>query len=357
MTIFHEPLSLAYEILRLGGVFDWSSRGRLEVAGRDRASFLNAFCTNDIKKLSPGQTSEAFFCQVNGKIVGHGFVECQAERLVIDTAPGQVTALRGHLDRYVIREDVRLVDRSGEIQGWLFCAAAGEALRRGLLGDGGGELLATPRRRQVAGVEVTIRACPWEDHGRSLLVECPADAAPGTLDALRAIAREQTQRDGKEAHEAERIVTLLQGEAFDLWRVMRGFPIYGRDISLDNLPQEVGRDARAISFHKGCYLGQEPVARIDALGHVNWELVSFAAPGSEEGGEWVAGGTLAAQNKPALRLTTVLFLPALRGVVGLAYVRRELRRLARPQISCPVAEGVLVTSAGDVLINPVVFST
>jgi folate-binding protein YgfZ len=318
---------------------------------------LNSFCTNDIKKLTPGQACEAFFCQLNGKIVGHGFVECQAERLVIDTAAGQAAPLIKHLDRYVIREDVRLADRSGETRGWLFSAAAGEGLRRGLLGAETDDARRGTWRSEIAGVEVTLRSCPWEDNGRSLLVECPADATPAPLESLRAIAREQGKRDGQGADDAERMVTLLDDEAFDLWRVMRGFPIYGRDISLDNLPQEVGRDARAISFHKGCYLGQEPVARIDAMGKVNWELISFAAPGAEWGGEWIVGGILAAQNKPALRLTTVLFLPALRGVVGLAYVRRELRRLARPQISCPVAEGVLVTSAGDVLINPVVFST
>src|SRR4029453_1620592 len=64
-------------------------------------------------------------------------------------------------------------------------------------------------------------------------------------------------------------------DAVETARIEAGFPLFGRDITDDNLPQEVGRDAKAISFTKGCYLGQETVARIDALGHVNRSLVGL----------------------------------------------------------------------------------
>ena len=60
--------------------------------------------------------------------------------------------------------------------------------------------------------------------------------------------------------------------AFETLRIEAGTPLFGVDFNDNNLPQEVGRDDRAISFTKGCYLGQETVARIDALGHVNQQL-------------------------------------------------------------------------------------
>ena len=64
-------------------------------------------------------------------------------------------------------------------------------------------------------------------------------------------------------------------------RVEAGTPYYGPDINDKNLPQEISRDSRAISFVKGCYLGQETVARIDALGHVNRTLVGVRFAGGE----------------------------------------------------------------------------
>src|SRR5262249_53366715 len=69
--------------------------------------------------------------------------------------------------------------------------------------------------------------------------------------------------------------------AIESARLEAGFPLFGQDITEDNLPQEVGRDAQAISFTKGCYLGQETVARIDALGHVNRRLVGLKFSGTE----------------------------------------------------------------------------
>jgi folate-binding protein YgfZ len=61
----------------------------------------------------------------------------------------------------------------------------------------------------------------------------------------------------------------LDSSAFEVLRIEAGVPASGRDVTPDNLPQEVARDSQAINFVKGCYLGQETVARIDALGHVN----------------------------------------------------------------------------------------
>jgi folate-binding protein YgfZ len=107
--------------------------------------------------------------------------------------------------------------------------------------------------------------------------------------------------------------------AVEVVRIEAGVPLYGADITEDNLPQEVNRNDQAISFTKGCYLGQETVARIDALGHVNRTLVGLkftrgAAP--DPGCELTAGETAVG------RVTSVAFSPRLGAAVALGYVRQ-----------------------------------
>ena len=109
-------------------------------------------------------------------------------------------------------------------------------------------------------------------------------------------------------------------EAFHSARIEAGFPLYGTDFGHENLPQEIGRDAQAISFTKGCYLGQETVARIDALGHVNRRLVGVRF-------------TTTSVPQPPLELrldeavvghvTSTAYSPRLKAPLGLAIVRRE----------------------------------
>jgi folate-binding protein YgfZ len=370
MSQTRESSSDAYPILLAGGVVDWTSRGRIAVKGADRQTFLHAFCTNDIKRLRPGGVCEAFFCQANGKILGHGFVECEAQRLVIDTVADQVAPLMRHLDRYIIREDVQLSDATGEQQAWVFLGRAGEYLRDLLaaspaIGEARQDnsnssapsaLPSDPLPFEWAGVQGHLRTCPWDATGKSALLTFPPRTDATVLESLSEQVRNRATAAGVESATAALMTTRLDEAGRELWRVLAGVPLYGIDITSDNLPQEVGRNAATISFNKGCYLGQEPVARIDALGHVNWELVRIAVSGTlagvESGNAWTRGANIMIQDKPALRLATLASLPSLRLLVGLAYVRRDQRRLARPQLSCPVSEGVLITANGDVLINP-----
>ena len=86
----------------------------MTLTGADRQTFLNNFCTNDVKRLAPGDSCEAFFTNVKGKILGHGLVTCRDDELVFITVPGQAAKLIEHLDRYVIREDVQLRDTTAE---------------------------------------------------------------------------------------------------------------------------------------------------------------------------------------------------------------------------------------------------
>jgi tRNA-modifying protein YgfZ len=322
-----DPAFLAqYEALTAGvGLARHFQRTQVELTGRDRATFLNNFCTNDVRRLEPGGGCEAFVTSVQGKVLGHVFVFCRPESLVIDTVPGQGAALVAHLDRYLIREQVELHDRSAE---WAELLLAGP-LAEQLLAQGGAALPPAGGRLMNAdatlfGHAVSLRRVDVTGPD-GFFISCDSSAAASTLEKL-----------------LEAGAISCDAAAVEAARIEAGFPLFGVDITDKNLPQEVGRDAQAISFTKGCYLGQETVARIDALGHVNRTLV-----GVRFGGVDVppSGTELFADEQPVGAVTSAAFCPKLAAPLALAYVRRGYNTpgtpLASPQgdaqvVSLPV---------------------
>lgn len=268
-----------YEALRDGAGFvelpGWTS---VTFAGKDRQTFLNNFCTNEVKKLTAGQSCEAFITNVKGRTIGYGLVDCRADEVAFITVPGQAAALLPHFDRYIIREDVQLSDTSAARAYFYFGAdpqlPIGRWIAWDLLGRVTGGLLevATEVAELIHGAEVA------GDYSKCDL------------------------------------------PAFEALRIEAGTPLFGMDFNDSNLPQEIGRDRQAISFTKGCYLGQETVARIDALGHVNQQLAgvrfdgsSLPAPGVELQKDGVTVG----------RVMSATFSPQLDAPLALAMVRRE----------------------------------
>lgn len=280
-----------YEALRAGcGVVkltDWSS---ITLTGNDRQKFLHNFCTNDIKRLRPGDSCEAFILNVKGKVLGHGIVSCRDGELVVFGEPGQAETLIAHLDRYLIREDVQLRDATAERS--YILVAGGGATRTVVerVGDADGRILAVIQGGWL-GSEV----------------ECVLETAVSDRDEV--------------------IVKLMElggvaaGEAFEAVRIEAGVPLFGTDYGNENLPQEVGRDRQAISFTKGCYLGQETVARIDALGHVNQRIagVRFLETAVPK-----VGTELTQNSGVAGRVTSAVFSPRLHAPLALAMVRNEV---------------------------------
>jgi folate-binding protein YgfZ len=242
-------------------LLDVTDRAQIEVTGRDRVKFLHSFCTNDLQKRQPGQGCEAFVTNVNGKVLGHIFVFLEREALWIDSVPGSGTTLLPHFDRYLITEDVRFADRSPEFAEFLLFGDTSTTLLEQLgltVGslplyghlDHGSDVL--PVR--------SVRRVDWLG-GPTWLLQAPIGHRGDIVQRLSAAG-----------------AAAADLETFHALRIMAGFPLYGSDITDDNLAQEVGRTAQAISFTKGCYLGQEPIARIDALGHVNRQLCRLVLP-------------------------------------------------------------------------------
>jgi folate-binding protein YgfZ len=301
------------------GLIDVCDRTRLVLRGADRAKFLHNLCTNEVRRLAPGSGCEAFLTNVQGKVLGHILVFCEPDCLVIDTVAGQAATIAAHLDRYLIREDVQVADASAERAEWLLAGNASPDLlaRLGVIAPAG-RLDHAPA--SVGGVPVSVRRVDMAGP-MGFLIDSPRDQAAALADAL--VAAGAVSCDPASAESA---------------RIEAGWPEFGRDISDDNLPQEVARDDRAISFTKGCYLGQETVARIDALGHVNKTLVGVTFPSDSKP---TVGEELSAEGKAAGRVTSVAFSPRLRAPLAMAYVRRG-SNAPGTELACAVGSATVV---------------
>jgi folate-binding protein YgfZ len=224
--------STAYETLvHDAGVISLTDWTQVLLAGRDRSSFLQNMCTNDLRKIEVGQACEAFLTDVKGKIVAHVMVIATPDHLHLLTVPSQAERIIMQLDRYVINADVTLTDISKQ-HVW--------------------HLVVGPHVSQV------------QANDAELIV--PSDLLwPGGF-LVRIANGVAKPFEGIEVHDA-------QSETFTALRVESRWPLFGVDFDDLHLPQEINRDSQAISLTKGCYLGQETIARIDALGHVNKKIV------------------------------------------------------------------------------------
>jgi folate-binding protein YgfZ len=291
-----------YEALSSGaGLVDFSQRTLLAATGNDRVKFLHSFCTNEIRKLPVDAGCEAFVLNTQGKILGHVLIFAEADALVVETVPDQAERLLAHWERYVIREDVVWHDRSAERAEWLLAGAHSA----NVLAVAGAERVPLEPLSSLdavmGGVPVRMRRVPVAGPAGFIIESARADFA-----AIGAALRSSGARACGPA-------------AWHALRIEAAWPLFGTDITDKNLPQEVDRDATAIHFTKGCYLGQETVARIDALGHVNrlLSLVRF------DGALVPAAGTeLQADGQPAGQVTSATYSPRHAAPIALAYLRR-----------------------------------
>ena len=283
------------------GLVETEPGTRIQMTGQDRQKFLHCFCTNNIEQLQPGTGCEAFITTLQGKILGHVNVYCHHEELIVETVQGQSGLLMEHLDRYIIQEDVQLLDQSHAYQQWLLGGQQVPALL---------EKIAITNPLQDPWdhadisfhvISLSVRNVPWSS-SPCYSISGLAEDAPG----ISSLLREQGA------------VPCNQAVA-ETCRIEAGFPWYASDLNANNLPQEVGRDRQAISFTKGCYLGQETIARIDALGHVNRQLRGLRL---REGSLPDLGSELFVGDKSVGHITSACYSPGQQGILALAMVAR-----------------------------------
>ncbi len=309
-------------------LFDVSHRAKLELRGADRVSFLQGFCTNDVAKLPEGGGCEAFVTTAQARILAWLHIFKLSDRLWLEADAGLATKIIEHLTHYAITEDVESLDRTRDLAELHVTGPRANAALSQVFGADFANL--SPLQIQELNFGAVrcqlYRHDPLGQAGFDLL--CPAETASELWQAL-----------------VEQGVFPAGLEAYDMLRVEAGTPEYDRDIDESNLPQEVGRDAQAISFTKGCYLGQEPVVRIRDLGHVNRRLVGLKLAGAEP---VPAGSKVLSQGQEIGKVTSSVFSPRLGSAIALAYVRQGHQD---PGTGCEIAAGPNLIAA-EVAILP-----
>jgi tRNA-modifying protein YgfZ len=291
------------------GLLDRSERGKLALTGADAASFLQGQVTNDVEALADGEGCYAAFLTPKGKMLGDLRILDAGDELLLDTERVALQDLFNMIRRFSIGYAVELHKRT---------------VQRGLLS------LVGPEAAAVAGVGALL---PEVEHAHRVVwvggvaarairtdvgVDLLFDAEAGDGEALRAALL-----DAGAAPVAE--------EAVECLRVERGRPRYGVDLDDTVIPQEAGLNERAVSFTKGCYVGQETVARLHYRGKPNRHLRGVMLEAAAERGDEVSHG-----GRVVGHLGSVASSPRL-GTIALALIRRE----ATPGASVTVgADGV-----------------
>ncbi len=288
----------------------------LDVTGNDAPRIANNLCTADIAKIDLYRGHESFVTEVRGKTLGHVCVfRTETGLRLIGSgcmdASGQHQAqvIAAHFDRYTLREQSVPVDRTDDANAIILDRDSSQCLDSVL-----GDLCDTDDPGKLSSMSLTIQSggstlrplnayrVPWWGPNGIVLIgdEESANTAVATLHARGAIE--------------------VNEESFHRHRIETRFPWFGIDLDASNLPQEADRDRFAISFTKGCYLGQETVARLDALGQVQkklvaWKLTSRSLP--KVGTELLDG------DKVVGRLTSVTTTAVTNQFIALGFARRS----------------------------------
>ena len=295
------PLAEQYRALREGcGLADLSWIGRLEVLGADRLRFLNAYITCDVKSLAPGEGVYGFFTNPQGRILSDAVVLAQEDRLWLQVGAGQEEAIASHLRKYILADRVEVRGLADMMPLCLLGPRATEALGRAELPPPGDW---RHRRSLVHGTEVELqRAGRMGAEAWNLWVSA---SIAGLL------AEQLLEVPG---------VGPVGSEALEILRVEAGIPRFGRDFGPDNFPQETGAE-EAVSYTKGCYLGQEVVARIHYRGGVQKALRGLVFEGAATAG--APGTPLLFEGREVGTVTTVVESIALGRPAGLAILHRR----------------------------------
>jgi len=297
-----DDITRQYRAAREGvALFERSSLGKVTVTGRDRQTFLQGMLTNDVKGLGPGQGVAAAFLDAHGKVMALLAVYATADRVLLELPASLTEKTLQTLDRYLISEKA-------------YFEAADEAFAIvSLQGPG-----ARPLVERLAGATLDL---PPYGHA-----EVSLDGAP-----VRVINRAEGPAPGfhcwVSAGHAAAVRSVLESagavvaeaETLDVLRVEAGQPWYPQDVD-DSVILPETRLESLVSYTKGCYIGQETVARVKYRGHVNRALSGLVVEGERVPD---AGARLTAEGKEVGRVTSAVRSIALGRPIALGYVRRE----------------------------------
>lgn len=230
-------------------------RATIVVTGGDRASWLNGLLTADLMRLdaSGNEASYGLFVGRNGRILADALVVFDGTRALVSVPRETAAALLPHLDHYLVMEDVEMAPETDRFSTWM------------LHGPGSAEVVAAIRG-DVGHAVASARIDRTGFGGAIVLVERERRA-----EAIAAMERAVRQQGGIVADE----------RAWEWVRIERGVPRFGADFDEKAYPQEAGLEKTAVSFNKGCYLGQEVVCMLELRGHVKRKLAGLVLESPE----------------------------------------------------------------------------
>ena len=331
-----EAARLALAARRGAGLFALRERALVAVRGRDRVRWLDGMLSNDVARLRPGRSSSGCYALLltpQGRIVCDFHVLARADELWLETDARGLPEVLARLERHIIADDVTLEDRSAEIA------------RIGVEGAGASRLLARALGElpqlasecaddfSCAGHRICVASFGWSGApGFQLIAQAGAEASLAA--ALRAAAAPDAP--------------LVEGDAevLEILRIEAGIPRLHRELDEGVLPAEAGLMPRAVSLQKGCYTGQEIVARIHSRDAESHHLVALRFAGAEAapGAELCAGERVVGSVTSSCRSASA-------GPIGLGFVRRpfdaEGTELRADGVPAQVASAPLVAPTGD----------
>ena len=292
-----------YEAVRHGvGLVDHGNMGVLEVTGRDRAAFLHAMLSNDVKSLQPGQGCQAAFLDVHGKVQTLLLLLALDDRLWVVTPGGGAASANEALDKYLFSEKAYFRDATGELSLLMLAGPDAPALAERLTGVTPPEAAWSHVAARLGDADVRlVRGGGETGEAEVWLVSALADGAGIWQAAIAAGARPI----GARAHESLRI------EA--------GTPYLGHDVDESVLLPEIPIEPW-VSYTKGCYIGQEVVVRIRDRGHVNRHLRGFALEGDAVPSP---GASVTAGDAEVGKVTSASWSYGLGRPIALGFVRRQ----------------------------------
>lgn len=304
------------EYADLTGFFDRSQVSRLEMKGADRVRFLNGRLTCDVAPLAVGEGVYGFLTQIKGRILADVKVLARAESLWLELPPGKGEEIAAHLGKYILTEDVEI--RSLDQVPISLVGSRAVAIADVEAADKTPDAAlpaATLAHRpgRVLGVEVLVVREAYTGPSSSPVPVQTLWVAPGEATSLR----EQL---------VERGIPALAVETWQQLRVEAGYPLHGQDYGEDNFPQETGLED-AVSYTKGCYLGQEVVARIHYRGGVNKLLRGLYFDGEID----PTGKAVFEGERRAGTVTSAAASPSL-GQIGLAILHKRVEPGAQVEL-------------------------
>jgi folate-binding protein YgfZ len=288
--------------LRSGcGLYDLGWQARMTVTGEDRQRWLNGMVTNNVRDLEQNRGVYSFLLTPQGRIQGDMFIYHRGDRMLIDTDWSQAERLKEIFVRYIIMDDVEIAAPVSTNAIGAEGPRSQSSLQAAGLDVAGMQPLEV---KSFSDIEVIYQ--PVAKHAAYEL-SGPAFSVEKLWDQLAAVS-----------------ASPVGFEALELWRIAKGVPRYGQDISERYLPQET-EQMQALHFSKGCYVGQEIVERIRSRGQVHRGLAGFAI--KDAAAAIAPGAKIQHEGKDVGEVTSVALLPSDNGAgakkVALGYIRRE----------------------------------